>query len=641
MSASADQPHPRQPSSGDPVECDLVMKGGITSGIVYPLAIEVFARRFRLRSLGGASAGAIAAVAAAAAEFGRSTGANPEAFRQLARLPEELAGDGNPRRPTPLQRLFQPDPSTRALHALLMFGLSPTRRSLARTALRWLLATIWLFPAWSLPGLLFGAAIGWLSWQALGTAPSVADWTAFGTGVVAALLVLVLMLAAGVARALLRRVPANFHGICSGMGDGADDALTPWLHRQVQQLAGRGIHDPPLTFGELWGTAIDDAGAHPAHARPWKRAIDLRLMTTALSHGRPYTFPLESAEVFHFRDDEMRRLFPATVVDWMHAHARTLREDRRIAGCTPLPPMQALPVLVAVRMSLAFPVLLGAVPLHALRLDPRGSGRWLAERVWFSDGGICSNFPVHFFDAVLPTRPTFAINLVGDEAVPDPRRQPDDFVAVPEDNIEGQEQPRVELSRHGRPSLFGLLAAIKETMHNWNDNTQLRVPGFRDRIAQVRLTRDEGGLNLRMAPGLIRRVAARGACAAETLVAHFFPPVHPLPGEHPAVRTDWRNHRWVRFRTAGALFEESLLGLLWAERQTADSEAGIEALHLDPPSYDYGSEARTHASLEAYHQLLRTAEWFEREQHEGAAVFNPPQAEAPKPRSQLRIRPRL
>jgi hypothetical protein len=118
--------------------------------------------------------------------------------------------------------------------------------------------------------------------------------------------------------------------------------------------------------------------------------------------------------------------------------------------------------------------------------------------------------------------------------------------------------------------------------------------------------------------------------------------VHPLPGERPAVRTDWRNHRWVRFRTAGALFEESLLGLLWAERQTADSEAGIEALHLAPPSYAYGSDDRAHASLEAYHQLLRTAEWFEREQQQhGAAVFNPPQAEAPKPRSQPRIRPRL
>lgn len=42
-------------------ECDLVMKGGITSGIVYPLAIAEIAKAFRLRSIGGTSAGAIAA----------------------------------------------------------------------------------------------------------------------------------------------------------------------------------------------------------------------------------------------------------------------------------------------------------------------------------------------------------------------------------------------------------------------------------------------------------------------------------------------------------------------------------------------------------------------------------------------------
>lgn len=639
---AAVQAHPREPSSGDPLECDLIMKGGITSGIVYPLAIGVFARRFRLRCIGGASAGAIAAAAAAAAEYGRSSGANPDAFAQLERLPAELAGDGEARRATPLERLFQPEPSTRALHRLLMFGLSPTRHSRVRTALRWLLATSWLYPAWSVPGLAVGAALAWACWHALGPTPSPAGWAALAAGIAGALLVLLAFLAAGVLRSLLRRVPDNGYGICSGMGGDAADALTPWLHRQIQELAGRRVDEAPLTFGDLWGGDAGVDGEHPAHLRPWSRAIDFRLMTTALSHGRPYTFPLEPAAVFHFRDDEMRRLFPTAVVDWMHAHARVLRPERRIEGCVPLPPMHALPVLVAVRMSLAFPVLLSAVPLHALRLDARGSGRWVAERVWFADGGICSNFPVHFFDAVLPTRPTFAINLVGDEAVPRQPVEPRDFVAVPEDNGEGQEQPQVALERDGRPNLFGLLGAIKETMHNWNDNTQLRVPGFRDRIAQVRLTRDEGGLNLRMGPELIRRVAARGACAAETLVAHFFPPTLPPPGEAPAVRTDWRNHRWVRFRTAAALFEESLLGLLHAERECADSEAAIEALHLAPPSYAFGSDERTHASLEAYQQLLRSAEWFERHQHEhGAPVFDPPQSPVPRPRSQLRIRPRL
>ena len=47
-----------------------------------------------------------------------------------------------------------------------------------------------------------------------------------------------------------------------------------------------------------------------------------------------------------------------------------------------------------------------------------------AERRWFSDGGISSNFPVHFFDSPVPTRPTFAIDLTGFRAgqAPDPNQ---------------------------------------------------------------------------------------------------------------------------------------------------------------------------------------------------------------------------
>jgi hypothetical protein len=48
-------------------ECDIVMKGGITSGVIYPLAVCELAGVYRLRNIGGTSAGAIAATAAAAA----------------------------------------------------------------------------------------------------------------------------------------------------------------------------------------------------------------------------------------------------------------------------------------------------------------------------------------------------------------------------------------------------------------------------------------------------------------------------------------------------------------------------------------------------------------------------------------------
>ena len=54
-----------------PRECDLIMRGGVTSGVVYPFAITEIAKSYRLRDIGGTSAGAIAAVFAAAAEYRR------------------------------------------------------------------------------------------------------------------------------------------------------------------------------------------------------------------------------------------------------------------------------------------------------------------------------------------------------------------------------------------------------------------------------------------------------------------------------------------------------------------------------------------------------------------------------------------
>jgi predicted acylesterase/phospholipase RssA len=48
--------------------CDLVMKGGITSGVVYPLAVVELARKYHFKNIGGTSAGAIAAAATAAGD---------------------------------------------------------------------------------------------------------------------------------------------------------------------------------------------------------------------------------------------------------------------------------------------------------------------------------------------------------------------------------------------------------------------------------------------------------------------------------------------------------------------------------------------------------------------------------------------
>jgi predicted acylesterase/phospholipase RssA len=87
-------------------KCDLVMKGGVTSGVVYPRAITELSRQYQFLSIGGTSAGAIAAAVAAAAEYSRSAG-NANAFDELEKLPLWLGGISPKGKHSNLFHLFQ------------------------------------------------------------------------------------------------------------------------------------------------------------------------------------------------------------------------------------------------------------------------------------------------------------------------------------------------------------------------------------------------------------------------------------------------------------------------------------------------------------------------------------------------------
>src|SRR5436190_492892 len=89
-------------------ECNLIMKGGATSGLIYPRLIARLSRIYRLKSIGGTSAGAIAAAAAAAAQLGVESGANVHAFEELDTLPEFLGSRAEGQKHSRLLQLFQP-----------------------------------------------------------------------------------------------------------------------------------------------------------------------------------------------------------------------------------------------------------------------------------------------------------------------------------------------------------------------------------------------------------------------------------------------------------------------------------------------------------------------------------------------------
>jgi predicted acylesterase/phospholipase RssA len=524
------------------LDCDIVMKGGITSGVVYPLAVCEIARTYRLRGIGGTSAGAIAAAVAAAAEVGRDSASG--GFGRLARLPKWLGDPSDQAAGTNLLNMFQPSQGTRPLFRVLTAGLG-LRNHPAKRVRRLIAAAVRGFPGWALLGALPGLAILTLAIFLI-VDRSDRDALLTSTLVLAAAggFVLAVVLGLGavawrLARGATTRIPANRFGLCNGMsGDPGrgPQALTEWLTDELDGLAGKTAPASPLTFGDLQD-----------------RGVGLRMMTTSLTHGTPYALPFGTG-IFFYDPQEFRELFPRRVVDWMERHPRaTANRDQRAEWDRqlprrPLPEPRDLPVVVAVRMSLSFPFLISAVPLWAV--DYTSPSRDLRP-CWFSDGGIASNFPVHFFDRPLPEWPTFAINLGpfrhGEEPDPDERRNT--FMA--DANSHGALPRWTEVD-----GLGGFLGALLDTMQNWRDNAQIRLPGYRDRVVLVKHTKDEGGMNLDMDPPAIGRLSVRGFHSGVRLVERFARPP-ATPGA-----LSWDNHRWIRYRLTMAGLEESLEQML-------------------------------------------------------------------------------
>jgi hypothetical protein len=408
----------------------------------------------------------------------------------------------------------------------------------------------------------------------------------------------------------VKAIQGNAFGMCSGMPahePSHDPALTPWLAGLLNQTAGK--TGGPLTFGDLQG-----------------REINLEVMTTNLTLGSPTRLPFSSREYF-FHPEELRRFFPKDVVEWMEKHPYEPEKDdekeyiQRIVTRTPYRPLPApadLPVVVAARMSLSFPVLISAIPLYAVdwtlkvnqKLDREGQAPEMG-RCWFSDGGIGSNFPVHFFDGLLPSRPTFGINL---------RPFHPDFPKDPHDESKNVWQPR-EARQGIRPawteigSLKSFLRTIIDTMQNWVDNTQMRLPGYRDRVVHVHLTDDEGGMNLEMPETRITALTARGEVAGRLLQ-----------------KINWDGHRWTRYLTAMSQLDEKLGRMREVYREEfREFLAGYDS---EQKPYEHSDPWKEYAMGTTDRLMETVEEWGSHEEHR---LQDKPM---PHPVPELRISPR-
>lgn len=509
-------------------DCDLVMKGGVTSGLVYPYAILELAKKYRFRSIGGTSAGGIAAAFAAAAEYGRSVRNDPSSFLRLQKHCEAL--------PDLLHGLFQPTPRFRGLMAFLLRAQSSKGGVGIAVAL---LTSFWLTAAL---GILIGGGV--LHLASAGSA-GVALGAVVGLG--AALLIRLVSLAKGMA--------GQGFGLCPGLTQpGANQVgLVDWLHGALQDIAFNDPEHPtPLTFGDLEKAGSDG------------NALQLRMMTTNLSMRRPHTLPTMNLPL-GFSFGEWKAYFPSAVMTYLEQVTGPLRHAEAHRS---FPRPDDLPVLVAVRMSLSFPVLFSAVPLVMRDLESYRRARSTGgtpdialRRLWFTDGGLSSNFPIHLFDAILPSRPTFALSL---DELPRGADEAGPRVSIPKHARDGVGLPIYETT-----SLLGFVNALLGSAKDWQDNLLASLPGQRERIARVLLSKREGGLNLTMPVEVSRALMGYGREVGKRFVAGDF---------------DFEDHRWRRSLVAYEQIEATVAAMeaVWGKGKLS---AWFKAYGDDPKHY--------------------------------------------------------
>jgi len=656
------------------------MAGGVTSGIIYPGAVAMIARRYSFHSIGGTSVGAIAAAVTAAAEYGRRTGRNPGSFDGIAAIPASLgekAPDGHSR----LFHLFTPDQGedhdTRPLMALLAPLISSPGMAGRLVGLVGAILRSW-------PSALAIAAC-----VILGALPVIAlvrDGRVT-LGIIAAVAATALAAISAVAALGVtlrwRWLPAwrrNGYGICTGMaspafpgrkGKTSFEGLMPWLHNTVQTAAGRTIDDDPLTFGDLWSAPRSDGTAASPVNLTAPRSIELEMITSDISRNRAAQLPfIEAPSPVYVSVAVLERHFPKPLVRWMVQEQGDPDPEVELPkGTIRLPPPHHLPIAFAARLSLSFPVLLSALPLLTPDFGRKtADGKIPLRRLWFSDGGLTSNFPIHFFDSPMPTRPTFCLNLVdyNAELVEEPSTSPEAEAGA--DEVEGalakakeqderkpitesrsfdrkaENRPAEQPTHDPKPKdpvwkmvamtdghqlqpvpfttfdsgsgtgVGAFLSALFNTARAWSDNQMLIAPGVRDRVVHIALRSDEGGLNLDMDANVIAELDLRGRAAGMLIAARFDPNAQTDPETGAAIIPAFANHRWVRYRNFMAAFED-LSRRFAAARRKSDEEAAKRREPTLDEMIDGRSTARigypVPASARAFfRQSTRTLERF-------------------------------
>lgn len=692
--------------------CDLVLKGGIIDGVVYPGILLELARSFRFQSIAGTSVGALAASLAAASEFSRRFNSNVGFDEVLRKMPDELqkkkAGKSK------LESLFQTSPDQTRLFDVLVDSLAEAREKMWRKllvnirnayafnlVLGFLIGFGFPFLVFAISYAFFGA-----NGSCLPVAFAVCSLPTLSLAVLLGLVVALLALLWAIYKDTKRLASSNGFGFCTGMSEngGQTDGLTEWLHKGIQGAAGLPL-SRPLTFEDLWKAP---GGPPQQEGSDSSRSIDLRVISTALSHGRPYEFPQApgSSRLF-FRLDELVPYFPASIINHLERVSKRysqqefyLNSDLTVSKTPTSPGLDAvpnhpplykvfdspdasqsprellgtdlfrelpageLPILVAARLSMNFPILLKSIPLWAV---DREAGRAISDdkrkgpkfkRTWFSDGGITSNFPIHTFDKPIPSWPTFGIYIApaarSNQERQKPRAQKPAIGWLPRFHTSGESEKWIEIDAEAdltklpnahisKPRQFvNFLSAIFDSAKDWSDNANLRMPGIRDRVAFIYKNDPAiGGLNLKLGSQSILDFGyINGPMVARSLVTKFLEDTDRnvcLNGTR-----GWMDHRWVRLNSYLQALKKNLAGFTTATNGNAGTSSTVDqitdAKKTAPLKFDKFFES---ALTEPQAKALQVAVAAITQLESTLAADKVVQPYAPSPAPQLASRPQL
>jgi hypothetical protein len=179
----------------------------------------------------------------------------------------------------------------------------------------------------------------------------------------------------------------------------------------------------------------------------------------------------------------------------------------------------------------------------------------------------------------------------------------------------------------------GYALAVLATVKDWNDALIAELPGVRERVAEVGLPENIGGLNILMDAQQIECLARLGGEVARQLLQRY-----AVPAGSGAHAPGWLEHRWVRFNVLNECLHESLVGLARAAQHARYAEPMREQIRgaVDtPPLQGTGEPVLQPAQAAALERTLDALLQIEQ------ALTPRPLAQPyrPMPRPELRIRP--